>query len=113
MGRIDVVRERRREKRKSVKITFLLKIGRLFNGRGYAKDINKGGMCLVCPALFKISRGIQPKDYVDSPLQIMIPAPSLTIHGVVAWVDLKKGEGGVRVTSTSDDVRWQELCDEK
>lgn len=112
MGRIDVVRERRKLKRKNVKIIFLFKMGRLFNGRGFAKDLHLEGMCLVCPALFKASRGIQPKDYISSSMQIMIPTANLTINGVVMWVDLKKGEGGVKVTSTTDDVRWQQICEE-
>ncbi len=113
MGKIiDVVRDRRKLKRKSVKIIFLYKIGQLFNGRGFAKDINVEGMCIVCPALFKTSRGIQLKDYIGSSLQVMIPTANVTVHGTVMWADLKKGEGGIKVTSTSDDARWRQICEE-
>jgi hypothetical protein len=110
MGRIDVIRERRKQARKSVKIVFLFKMGRLFTGRGFAKDINQSGMCLVCPALFNISRKLLLSDYIGSSLQVMVPAAGITINGVIAWVNLKKGEGGIKVTSTSDESRWQELC---
>ena len=104
-----MVQERRRQKRKKVKITFLIKLGRLFNGRGFTKDINQHGMCLMCPQLFKPRTTIQPKDYIGESLRFMIPSDGITINGVIAWVDLKKGEGAIRITSTSDDNRWQKI----
>lgn len=109
MGRIDVIRDRRRQDRKSVKIVFLFKMGRMFNGRGFVKDITSQGLCIVCPGLFSLSRKIPPGDYIGSTIQIMIPSATVAIGGTVVWADLKKGEGGVKVTTVSDEVRWKEL----
>lgn len=103
------VQERRRQNRKKVKISFLIKVGSLFNGRGFAKDINQHGMCLRCPQLFKPRTTIQTKDFIGESLKFMIPSDGITINGVIAWVDLKKGEGAIRITSTSDDNRWQKI----
>jgi hypothetical protein len=106
----DISQERRRGIRKKVKIVFLFKLGRLFNGRGIAKDINENGMCLVCPALFKPRRSLLAKDFIGASLQVMIPSPPVTVTCVIAWVNLKKGEGGIKVALTSDDSQWKELC---
>ncbi|HQG32138.1 MAG TPA: PilZ domain-containing protein [Deltaproteobacteria bacterium] len=109
MRRIDVIRDRRKQDRKSVKLIFLFKMGRLFNGRGMIKDITSGGLCLVCPTLFSLSRKMKPDEYIGSTIQIMIPSATVTVNGTVAWVDLKKGEGGVKLTTVSDEARWKEL----
>ncbi len=101
--------ERRKHKRKLVKIMFLIKLGKLFNARGMLKDISKDSMCLMCQQLFKASATIQPKDYIGKSLQIMIPSENITIEGVILWVNPKKGEGAIRIKSTSDDKRWQEI----
>lgn len=110
MGADKAASDRRREQRKKVKITVLLKMGVLLNGRGIAKDISIHGMCLVSPQIFKVMTSIQPKDFAGAPLRIMIPTEALTVNGVIAWADLKKGEGAVQVTSTSDDDKWKEIC---
>jgi len=102
--------ERRREHRKKVKITVLLKMGVLLNGRGIARDISKGGMCLVSPQIFKTMTTIQAKEFEGAPLRAMIPTEALTVNGIIAWVDLKKGEGAISITSTSDDDKWKRLC---
>ena len=39
----------------------------------------------------------------------MIPSERITIEGEIAWVNLKKGVGAIRIKSTSDDNRWQEI----
>jgi hypothetical protein len=101
--------ERRREHRKKVKITVLLKMGVLLNGRGIAKDISAHGMCLVSPQIFKVMTSVQQKDFINAPLRVMIPTEALTVNGLVAWVDLKKGEGAIAITSTSDDEKWKEF----
>jgi len=103
--------ERRREKRKKVKITVLLKMGVLLSGRGIARDISQHGMCLMSPQIFKAMSTVQSKDFSGAPLKVMIPTEALTVNGVVVWVDLKKGEGAIHITSTSDDSRWQEICE--
>ena len=111
MGVDGVGRERRREKRKKVKITVLLKMGVLLSGRGIARDISQHGMCLMSPQIFKAMSTVQSKDFSGAPLKVMIPTEALTVNGVVVWVDLKKGEGAIHITSTSDDSRWQEICE--
>ncbi len=110
MTETTAIQERRIAARKKVKITFLFKIGKLFSGRGFAKDINLQGIRLSCPALFKPRRTMMAKDYIGSTLNVMIPSANITVHGVVAWVNLKNGEGAIRIKSTSDDLRWKELC---
>jgi hypothetical protein len=107
----SIDQERRKHKRKKVKIMFLIKLGRLFNGRGMLKDINQHGMCLMCNELFKGRTTIQSRDYIGESLQFMIPSERITIEGEIAWVNLKKGEGAIRIKSTSDDSRWQEIYD--
>ena len=54
--------DRRKEHRTKVKITVLLKMGVLLNGRGLAKDISRNGMRLVSPQLDKFwaPRGGEP-----------------------------------------------------
>jgi PilZ domain len=111
MGVDGAGRERRREKRKKVKITVLLKMGVLLSGRGIARDISQHGMCLMSPQIFKAMSTVQSKDFSGAPLKVMIPTEALTVNGVVVWVDLKKGEGAIHITSTSDDSRWQEICE--
>jgi hypothetical protein len=56
-------------------------------------------------------RNVQSKDFSGAPLKVMLPTEALTVNGVVVWVDLKKGEGAIHITSTSDDSRWQEICE--
>jgi hypothetical protein len=107
----NVIHERRIEKRKKVKIMFLIKIGRLFSGRGIVKDINQHSMRLMCPQLFKPRTTIQSNGYIGESLRVMIPSDGITINGVIARVDLKKGEGAIRISSTSDNSRWQKLCE--
>ena len=111
MGVDNAARERRREKRKKVKITVLLKMGVLLSGRGIARDISQHGMCLMSPQIFKAMSTVQSKDFSGAPLKVMLPTEALTVNGVVVWVDLKKGEGAIHITSTSDDSRWQEICE--
>ena len=111
MGVDGVGSERRREKRKKVKITVLLKMGVLLSGRGIARDISQHGMCLMSPQIFKAMSTVQSKDFSGAPLKVMLPTEALTVNGVVVWVDLKKGEGAIHITSTSDDSRWQEICE--
>ncbi len=101
--------ERRREHRQKVKITVLLKMGVLLNGRGIARDISNHGMCLVSPQIFKAMSSVQQKEFIGAPLRVMIPAEALTVNGTLAWVDLKKGEGAISITSTSDDEKWNEF----
>jgi hypothetical protein len=110
MSTEKIVSERRNEARKKVKIIFLFKMGLFFSGRGIAKDINQKGICLVCPKLFKPRPSVQLKDYIGATLQVMIPSEIMTISGIIAWVDLKKGEGGIRISSTSNDEAWSRLC---
>ncbi len=110
MANDAAAQERRKEQRKKVKITVLLKMGVLLNGRGIAKDISSRGIRLVCPQIFKIMTSVQPKDFEGAPLRVMIPTETLTINGFIAWVDLKKGEGAISITSTSDDEKWREVC---
>ena len=105
----DAARERRKEHRKKVKITVLLKMGVLINGRGIAKDISHHGMCLVSPQIFKAMSTIQQKDFAGAPLRVMIPSEALTVNGVLAWADFKRGEGAITITSTSDDEKWLEF----
>lgn len=106
----DNGRDRRREDRKKVKITVLLKMGVLLNGRGIARDISDHGMCLVSPQIFKTMTTIQSKEFEGAPLRVMLPAESITVNGIIAWVDLKKGEGAISITSTSDDDKWKGIC---
>jgi hypothetical protein len=101
--------ERRREYRQKVKITVLLKMGVLLNGRGIARDISLHGMCLVSPQIFKAISTVQQKEFIGAPLRVMIPTEALTVNGILAWVDLKKGEGAISITSTSDDDKWNEF----
>lgn len=67
-------------------------MGVLLNGRGIARDISKGGMCLVSPQIFKTMTTIQAKEFEGAPLRVMIPTEALTVNGIIAWVDLKKGK---------------------
>jgi hypothetical protein len=112
MGVGDSANEQRREKRKKVKITVLLKMGLLLSGRGIAKDISQHGMCLMSPQIFKAISSIQSRDFAGALLKVMLPTEALTINGVIIWVDLKKGEGAINITSTSDDSLWQDICRE-
>jgi len=105
----EAPRERRKEQRKKVKITILLKMGVLLNGRGIAKDISRHGMCLVSPQIFKAMSTIQQKDFLGAPLRVMIPSEALTVNGVITWADFKKGEGAISITNTSDDEKWSEF----
>jgi hypothetical protein len=101
--------ERRRHQRKKVNITVLLKMGVLLNGRGVARDISTSGMRLASPQIFKGMTMIQARDFEGAALRVMIPAEGLTVNGVIAWVDLRKGEGAITVQATSDDAKWRRL----
>ena len=104
----DAANERRGEHRQKVKITVLLKMGVLLNGRGIAQDISQHGMRLIAPQIFKAMSTVQQKDFTGAPLRVMLPVEALTLNGVIAWVDLKRGEGAISITSTSDDEKWME-----
>ena len=99
----DAARERRTEHRKKVKITVLL------NGRGIAQDMSHHGMRLISPQIFKTMSYVQQKDFTGALLRVMLPVEALTINGLIAWVDLKRGEGAISITSTSDDEKWMEF----
>jgi hypothetical protein len=105
----DAARERRTEHRKKVKITVLLKMGVLLNGRGIAQDMSHHGMRLISPQIFKAMSSVQQKDFTGALLRVMLPVEALTVNGIIAWVDLKKGEGAINITSTSDDEKWMEF----
>jgi hypothetical protein len=98
--------ERRRERRKKVKITVLLKMGVLLNGRGIAKDISSQGMRLISSQIFKTMSIAQQKDFIGAPLRVMLPTEALTINGVLVWIDFQKAEGAIQISSTSDDEKW-------
>ncbi len=104
------IRERRRLERKKVKITALLKMGIYLSGRGYAKDISRGGMCLVAPSLFKFIKSSQLGDYIGAHIRIMFPAHSLTVTGSIVRIDIIRGEGALAITGTSNDESWEQIC---
>jgi len=104
-----IAHERRSEERRQANIHFLIKIGSLFKARGIIKDMNRQGMCLKCPQLFRPRLSIQAGNYVGGPLKISIPSNGITIDGRIAWVNLKVGEGAIRITDTSDQGRWLKM----
>jgi hypothetical protein len=106
------IMEQRRQKRKKVKITALLKMGIYLSGRGYAKDISRNGMCLVAPNLFKFIKPSQLGDYIGAHIRIMFPAHSLTVTGTIVRIDTLQGEGALSITGTSDDESWKQICSE-
>ncbi|MBN2298217.1 MAG: PilZ domain-containing protein [Deltaproteobacteria bacterium] len=104
--------EKRRNKRKKVKIVALLKMGVYLSGRGFAKDISTNGMCLVAPTIFKFMKPAQIQEYIGAPLKVMFPSQSLTVNATLVRIDIKKGEGALSILSTSDDTEWQKICTE-
>jgi hypothetical protein len=102
--------EKRRHKRKTVKITALLKMGTYLNGRGYAKDISVSGMCLVAPTIFQFIKQSQMHEYLGTHIKVMFPSQSLTVNGTLVRITQAKGEGALAVTSTSNDELWQKMC---
>ncbi|HNY65032.1 MAG TPA: PilZ domain-containing protein [Deltaproteobacteria bacterium] len=104
--------ERRRHHRKKVKVTALLKMGIHLNGRGYAKDVSIGGMCLVAPGVFQFLKPAQINDYLGAHVRVMFPSQSLTVTCALIRVDHVKGEGALQVVSTSNDSAWEKLCQE-
>jgi len=113
MSQENSSQERRREHRHKVKITVLLKMGVLLNGRGIARDISHHGMCLVSPQIFKAMSSIQQKEFIGAPLRVMIPSEAITLNGILVWVDLKKGEGAITIASSSDDEKWNQFISSK
>ena len=107
----EVAHERRREKRKKVNIPILVKLGNLLSGRGITKDISKHGLRLKSLQIFKGHNNNQFKDLTGISIRVMIPSENIKINGMIAWVDLKNGEGSISIISTSDDNRWQKLCE--
>lgn len=108
----DRAPDKRRHKRKNVKIMALLKMGMYLNGRGYVKDIAMGGMCVVAPSVFQFMKQAQANDHVGSRIKVMFPAESLTVIGALVRIDPVRGEGALSVTSTSDDEAWRRICAE-
>jgi hypothetical protein len=104
--------DRRSADRKPANIFFLIKIGRLFKARGVIKDMSEEGLCLKCPQLFKARVSIQARDFIDGALKISIPSNGITVEGSIAWVNLRLGEGAIRVTNTSDQDRWQRMFEQ-
>jgi len=102
--------EKRRHRRKSVKIVSLLKMGVYLSCRGYARDISIGGMCLVAPNLFKLTKQSQVSEYIGAHIKIVFPSPSLTVNGTIVWISHAKGEAGLTITSTSNDELWKQMC---
>ena len=110
MNETNDAQEKRKHKRKTVKIIALLKMGVYLSGRGYAKDISVSGMCLVAPNIFKLMKPSQINEHVGAMLKVMFPSQSLTVQGNLVWIDARKGEGAISITSTSNDTAWKELC---
>jgi PilZ domain len=110
-GANEVYHERRREKRKKINIPILIKLGNIFSGRGITKNISKHGLCLKSLQIFKGFNNIQFKDLTGFSIKVMIPTEGITINGSIVWVDLKNGEGAISILNTSDDNRWQKLCE--
>jgi len=106
------MQEKRKHRRKRVKILALLKMGIYINGRGYAKDISKNGMCLVAPNIFQFMKQSQISDSIGSHIRIMFPSQNLTINGTLIRIDPAKGEGALAITGTSDDAAWEKICTE-
>ena len=112
MDHENLIQEKRRDPRKKVKITALLKLSILISGRGYVKDISRGGMCLLCPQVFKAMKTAQGKDFIGSALKVMFPSLALTVGGIIQRVDLKKGEGAITIESISDEKVWNSLLED-
>jgi hypothetical protein len=108
----EMNKERRKHNRKKVKFTALLKMGIHLNGRGYARDVSEIGLCLVAPGIFQHIRSTQLNNYLGAHVSVMFPAQSLTVNGTIVRIDTAKGEGGVHVTSTSNDSAWEKLNQE-
>ena len=106
----DMNEERRRYVRKKVKVTALLKMGVHLNGRGYTKDVCRGGMCLVAPGMFQFIKPAQMSDFLGAHVKVMFPAQSLTVSCTLVRLDLSKGECGLLVTGSSNDEAWEGLC---
>ena len=107
----EVDHERRKEKRKKVNIPILIKLGKLFSGRGIIKDISMHGIRLKSLQIFKGYNNILFKDLTGFSIRVMLPSENITINGLIVWVDLKNGEGAISIISTSDDNCWQKLCE--
>lgn len=106
----DGTQEKRRHNRKKVKITALLKMGVHLNGRGFAKDVSRGGMCLVSPGLFQFMKQSQMNDFMGAHIRVMFPSHSLTVNGAIVRIDAVKGEVAISITSTSDNTTWEKYC---
>jgi hypothetical protein len=101
--------ERRREERRQVSVFFLVRIGQLFKARGVIKDMNPQGVCLKCPELFRPRLNVLARDFIDSRIKISIPSKGLTVDGTIAWVNLKQGEGALKVTGLSNRECWMDM----
>jgi hypothetical protein len=106
------IQEKRKHERKAVKIIALLKMGVYLSGRGYAKDISVGGMCLIAPNIFKFMKPAQVQEHIGTHLKVMFPSQSLTVNGILVRIDSRKGEGALVVKNTSNDSVWQKICSE-
>ncbi len=102
--------EKRKHGRKKVKIIALLKMGIYLNGRGYARDVSKTGMCLVAPKIFQFIKPTQMSDYIGANIKVMFPSQSLTVNGTLVRISPAKGEAALIITGTSDDEAWEKLC---
>jgi len=102
--------ERRKENRKRVKVSVLLKMGTYLKGRAYTQDISLSGMYLVSPNMFGQIRQNRVNDFIGSPIKIYFPAETLTINGTIVRVERLKSGVGIKITDTSNNELWQEMC---
>ena len=103
--------DRRRNRRKKIKINVQLKVGINLKGSGYTKDISIDGVLINSPEIFCYFRPELAHAFQDADLIMSFPDEGVTIQGKVIRIDAPKEELAIRIDRTSDKAAWKKICD--
>jgi hypothetical protein len=109
--KLDFAEDRRKHKRKKLRIDVQLKLGIHLKGTGYTEDISMEGVRIKSPEIFSYFKPEQTHVFESAEITMFFPREGISIHGKVVRIDAHREELSVKIIGKSSKIKWQILCD--
>jgi hypothetical protein len=102
--------DRRKNRRKKIKIDVQLKVGINVKGSGYTQDISLDGVLIKSPEIFCYFKPELAHAFQDADVIMSFPEEGVTIKGKVIRIDASKEELAIRISRKSNENTWKMIC---
>lgn len=110
MAQADKAHEKRRHPRQEVEFIANLKLGVTISGRGRARNVSRGGLCIDARVLFAALKAQNIKELPGTHITVTFPFEALSVDGNIEWIDKNKDEVGIAIVKISDAGQWEKIC---